>query len=365
VLRSYRYPLRPTVAQEAKLDQWRIACCDLYNGALEERRETWRRQRYCVTFYDQQRELVELRHSVAEWESVPSDIARSALRRLDRSFKDFRRRLRRGEDPGPPRYRGVDHYKSFSLGDRHRIVENRLHVPKLGWVKLHLYRPLGGPVRDVVLKKEAGGWFAYVVCDIGAAPPKGVVHPNKIVGIDVGLNVLAVLSDGGAIENPRYMKKSEVLLARRQQAYRRKRPGSRSHARAVNLVARMRQHIGDQRLDYARKTAKQLINNYDLIVHEDLQIARMVRGNFAKSIHDAGWGILLRCIASKAEEAGKHVIAVDPRGTSQRCSMCGKAVAKDLSVRVHACPNCGYTADRDLNAARNILALGRSVVAVA
>ncbi len=113
---------------------------------------------------------------------------------------------------------------------------------------------------------------------------------------------------------------------------------------------------------YIRKVAKVIVGRYDVIAHEDLNIRAMSRGLFAKGISEAGWGILLRCIALKAESAGKHVIAVDPRGTSQRCSGCGADVPRGLGCRVHDCPHCGLRMDRDLNAAINICALGRSAV---
>jgi putative transposase len=235
-------------------------------------------------------------------------------------------------------------------------------VPKLGWVKFHLYREIRGKVLNVSLKREAKGWFLYAQCYTGEAPEK--VPVRTMVGIDVGLNLLAVTSDGKTIENPRFFRRSEDELARRQKSWKRKRSGSASCRRASNLVSKTREHIANQRLDHARKVAKQLVEQYDLIAYESLTIANMARwGNLGKSVNDAGWAILLKAIASKAEEAGKHAVAVVSRGTSLNCSGCGQRVDKDLSVRVHSCP-CGLVIDRDLNAARNVLALGRSAVVV-
>ena len=359
--RTFRYPLQPTKIQEAILDRWLLTCQRFYNSALEERREAYRRQRVSITRYDQQKELTKLRRDAAEYRDIPVTVMRSPLRRLERAFQGFFQRVKTGKTPGYPRFKSRDRYDSFSVGRvAIDLAAKRIRIPKLGDVKVHLYRPLGGEVLDIILHRSAKGWYACVACDVGEAPPKVAVRPGKVVGIDVGLTKLATLSDGGVVENPRYFREAEEQLARRQRILARRKRDSRSRRRAKRLVARSHEHIKNQRLDYARKVAKQLVNDYDLIVHEDLQIARMVRGNLAKSIHDAAWGVLLRCIACKAEEAGKHVIAVDPRGTSQRCSMCGTVVSKDLSIRVHACPSCGYTADRDLNAARNILALGLS-----
>lgn len=154
---------------------------------------------------------------------------------------------------------------------------------------------------------------------------------------------------------------SEEVLARRQRSLARKRRDSNSRRAARQLVARAHERIRNQRLDFARKFACTLFDQFDLVAHEDLEIARMVRGKFSKSIHDAAWGTFLRCLALKAEEAGRWAVPVDPRGTSQRCSGCRRSVFKELSEREHRCDGCGLVLHRDENAARNVLALGLSV----
>jgi putative transposase len=229
-------------------------------------------------------------------------------------------------------------------------------------VKFKLYRPLRGEVLDAIVRRENDRWFICFQCDIGAAPQK--ITPINDVGLDVGLSSLATLSTGEAIENPRYFREAEAVLRRRQQALARKRSGSRSRQRAVKLVLKAHARIRNQRLDYARKVACGLIGRFDLIAFEDLNISGLAQTRLAKSIHDAGWRVLLHALACKAESAGKHAVAVDPRGTSQECSACGAKVQKDLSERVHRCA-CGCVLDRDHNAALNILARGRRAVSEA
>jgi len=357
VVRTFRYPLLPTLAQERSLESWRVSCQRLYNGALEERTGAWRKARKSIGYNAQTASLTELRTDCPEWHDIPVEIARSALRRVHRAFQAFFRRCKAGERPGYPRFRSRDRYDSFGIG-RARIEGDRVHVPKLGPVRFKLYRPLKGTVRDVTLKREAKRWMVCIVCDLGAAPPKVAV--SKSVGIDLGLEAFATLSNGGRVDNPRHFRYAEALLARRQRLLQTKKRGSKSRRRARMLVARAHEHVRNQRKDFAWKLAGQLVKDYDLIAHEDLSISRMVHGTLAKSIHDAAWGQFLWCLACKAEEAGKHCIAVDPQGTSQRCSRCGNTVVKDLSVREHVCDRCGLRLHRDHNAALNIVALGTS-----
>jgi putative transposase len=356
MIRTYRYPLQPTRAQEAVMSGWLRACQQLYNAGLEERTDAWRRQRVSVTRVGQQKELTELRAADPAWEAVPVWVARSALARLDRAFQSFFRRVRAGEAPGYPRFRSRDRYDSFDLGSSlPRVAGDRVHLPKLGAVRFRKYRELRGVVRHVSVRRTAGRWHVCFACDLGAAPEKLPVR--SVVGVDLGLEAFATLSTGERVDNPRFFRKAEAVLAHRQQRLARKKRGSTSRQRAKLLVARAHGHVRNQRVDFARKLAGQLFGRYDLVAHEDLSISRMVHGNLAKSIHDAAWGMFLRCLALKAEEAGRHAIAVDPRGTSQACPECGAVAAKPLEQREHRCA-CGFTAHRDHAAALCILGRG-------
>jgi putative transposase len=356
VIRTFRYPLHPTKAQKFVLTSWLIACQQLYNAALQERRDAWRKQRTSVTRVDQQKELTALRAADPEWDAVPVWVARSALARLDRAFKSFFRRVKAGQTPGFPRFRSRDHYDSFDLGSNlPRINGDRVWLPKIGAVKLHKYRELRGEVRHVSVSRTARGWSISFVCDVGDAPTKLPVRST--VGVDVGLEAFATLSNGERVDNPRFFRASEDMLARRQQLLARKRRGSNSRRTTKRLVASAHERVRNQRFDFARKLACALFDRFDLVAHEDLQISHMVHGNLGKSIHDAAWGQFLRALQSKAENAGKWCVPVDPRRTSQTCPVCGAVATKTLGEREHRCP-CGFVAHRDHAAAQVILARG-------
>jgi putative transposase len=178
------------------------------------------------------------------------------------------------------------------------------------------------------------------------------------------LTTLATLSDGTEIKNPRWTKHHEDRIAAKNRALATKKRGSRNRLKAKEALRRAHQAAANARLNYIHHVSKWLVENYDLIAHENLNVKGMSQRRLAKSIMDAAWGILLFQLAYKAEEAGVHVVAVNPRGTSQRCSGCSEVVKKTLSQRSHSCPKCGLELGRDHNAARNILSLGMSDAAV-
>jgi putative transposase len=362
MLRSFKYRLHPNASQERVLDQWRRQCAAIYNAGLEQRITAWRQARQSIRYNDQTVQLTDLRAADPIFDVVPVEVQRSALRRLDLAFAAFFRRCRSGETPGFPRFRATRRYDSFSIG-RVRVKRDRVHVPKLGHVKMNLHRSVGGEIRNATIRRDAAGkWWAIFQCDLGVAPAKVAVR--NMIGIDLGLTSLATLSTGEKIPNHRFAERAEDRLARRQRALARKQERSKNRERARILVARAHAHVANQRLDHARKEARRLLDRFDAVAHEDLSVRALARGRLSKSFADVSWGLLLRCLASKAEEAGKHVVPVDPRQTSQLCCRCGKIVPKDLSEREHRCV-CGLTIDRDHNAAINVLARGRRALELA
>lgn len=361
MIRSCTFVLRPLAAQRATLHRWRLQCCELYNAALEQRRDGHKKGKR-VTYVSQCRDLTDLREE-PEYGAAPVEVQRSAMRRLDHAFKAFFRRCKSGEKPGFPRFRARDRYDSFGLG---RVTidpaarergSGFVHVPKLGRLRFKQHRFMRGEVRDVGLRFDSAKsrWTVRIVCDVGEAPPKR--DPVRATGIDLGLKEFAVLADGEAIANPRHFNRGAEALARAQRVLARKKRGSNSRRRARAAVGRAHGCIANQRRDFHRKLAADLCRRFDLIAHEDLNIGGLARGRLSKSIHDVSWSQFLATLHSKAEEAGVHVVAVDARNTTQACSQCGTLVRKGLGDRVHTCP-CGLVLDRDHNAAINILARG-------
>ncbi len=359
MLRTVRYRLRPTRRQRAVLDGALDLCCDLYNAALQERTEAWRRQRKAIRYQDQTRSLTELRQMYPDIAALPVDLVREPLRRLDRAFRGFFRRVRAGERCGYPRFRARERYHSLAIS-RVRVEGNVLVVPKLGGFRFRRSRPLRGTPRCCTLVRHGPRWSVSIVCEIGPAPAKRpVTYP---VGIDLGLSAFVTLSDGRRIENPRWLAQSAAVLAGAQRVLARKRRGSRNWRRARRAVARCHTRIRNRRANFCHHVSKMLVQTYDLIAFEQLHLRGLARSRLAKPILDAAWGQLLGQLTYKAEEAGRWAVPVDPRGTTQRCAGCGAHVPKALGERAHRCPACGLACGRDHNAALNILALGTRAV---
>lgn len=351
MMRTFRYPLRPTAAQAETLESWRIACQQLYNGALQERRDAWKRARVSIGYNDQTKSLTELRKE-DEWAAIPVWVARSALSRIDKSFQSFFRRVKSGETPGFPRFKSRDRYGAIGLG-RVPVRDGSVHVPKMGPVLFFEYRPLRGQVRNVELRKDHDAWWVCIVVDLGKVPTK--VEAQTEVGVDLGLTTLLTLSTGEGVDNPRWRRDAQLRIAKLQRDLERKLRGSERRQKAKIKLARAHAHVRNRRLDHARKLAVALFNRFDLIAYEDLNVRGLAAGRNSKSVNDAAWTLITRCLTYKAEEAGKHAVAVDPRGTTIDCSGCGMPVPKLLSERMHACQHCGLVLGRDHNAAINVL----------
>lgn len=354
--RTFRYPLYPTKVQETLLDNWLAKACSLYNAALEQRRDAWKKIRKSVSLFEQGRDLTELRSSFPDFAEVPQRVLRSSLRRVDLAFKGFFRRVKSGDKPGYPRFKSKNQFNSFSIGESCNF--NASHVElfkKIGAVKFHYYREIKGELKNVIVLREGGKWFVLFQCDLGCAPLK--ITPKTLVGIDVGLTSLAVLSNGEIIKNPRYFKAEEKRLARRQQHVSRCKMGSKRRAKAKNLIGKSYGRLKDLRENNSRQIAQNLYKKWDAIALEDLDLNNLNQKNLAKYTTDAAWSRLRNALARKAESAGKHLVLVDPKFTSQTCSACGVVKKKKLSERAHKCP-CGFSTSRDHNAAINIAKLG-------
>jgi len=381
--RSYRYLLQPTVPQRNRLETLLRNQCELYNAALEERRGAWQWERRSVSYIDQSRTLTTLRAARPEILDHGVTVCRGTLKRLDRAFCAFYRRCRAGQTPGYPRFKSSRRWDSVQWEDtkcwRLNTEARRLRVVGIGEVKLRLHRELRGSPKAITVAREGRRWWVTVRCvDVPATP---LPATGEHVGIDLGVCAQVATSDGQLVVDGRYARRAGARLAVAERELATKRRGSRHRERQVEAVAAAHRKIRNQRKDLAHKLSRQLVNRYDLIVHEDLKIANMVRrprprkaeddtyepnGAAAKaglnrSIADAGWGQLLQFVAYKAEDAGREVIAVDPRHTSQRCSSCGHLDRENRRTQAEfRCQACGHAAHADVNAAINILRAGRA-----
>ncbi|MFN3430605.1 MAG: RNA-guided endonuclease InsQ/TnpB family protein [Candidatus Sericytochromatia bacterium] len=362
--KTFRYRLYPTNEQALSLTRQLREACTLYNAALQERRDAWKLAGKAIGYYDQANQLKEIR---AEGLTGLANFSccQDVLRRLDRAFKAFFRRAGNGEKPGYPRFRPHQRYDSItfpSYGDGIRLLDSgKLRIQGVGCIKVKLHRPCEGRIKTVTLKREAGKWYACFSVEVATLE----LEPSVLeVGIDVGLESFAVLSDGTVISNPRQYRRTQRALRRAQRKVARRKKGANGRKNAVRELQAAHARIRNQRLDFHHKLARQLVNQFGLIAIEDLNIVGLASGMLAKSVHDAGWSGFFQKLAYKAESAGRLLIAVDPCGTSQRCSECRSEVRKELSDRWHHCSTCGLSVSRDLNSAREILRLGRSLVAL-
>lgn len=364
--RTFRYLLQPTARQRVALDRLLRCQCELYNAALEERRGAWRWEKRSLSFFDQVRTLTGLRDDRPDTLAHGVVVCRGTLKRLDEAFQAFYRRCRAGQKPGYPRFRPISRFDSVQWDacngwflDEDR---RRLHIHGLGDVKARLHRRLVGTPKAITVKREGRRWWLTVRCvDVPANP---LPATGRIVGIDLGIASLWTTSGGEHLGNPRHGRRAAAKLAAAQRSLATKQRGSGRRRRAVERVAHAHSRVCNQRRDHAHQISRRLVNDHDLIVHEDLRIANMVRSpntGLNRSIHDAGWGQLLATIAYKAEDAGRQVIAVNPRHTSQTCAECGHVSRENrVTQAAFRCTACGHKAHADVNAAINILRLGQS-----
>jgi len=374
--RAFSYLLAPTAGQAGRLGELLDAQRELYNAALEERRGAWRWERRRVSKYDQYRTLTGLREVRADILAWGVTVCRGTLSRLNGAFEGFYRRCQSGAPAGFPRFKGKGRWDSVSWPDTTgwKLDEGtkRLYLQGVGEVKVRLHRRLGGVPKTATVRREGRKWRVTIFC--AEVAPRLLPPTGRQVGVDRGVSCLVATSDGVMVENPRHLAQSAQRLARRQRALAAKKRGSGRRRRAAEAVARTHRKVANQRRDVLHKLSRSLVDHYDLIAIEDLKVANMTRSakgtlikpgtNVAaksglnRSILDAGWGILERMLTYKAEDAGRQLVKVNPRHTSQRCAHCGHVAADNRVGAAFNCTACGHRDHADLNAAINILRAG-------
>jgi putative transposase len=367
-MRTFEYRLYPNKEQSHLLMQCLIASRKLYNEMLETVKGQYAERGTFPTKYD-----LTAQFKGRGGEQVPATTVQMLADRLSKSLKRFLEARALGiADVGFPRFKKPNRWHSLQLrqyGTSRDVwldADNKhLHVPaKIGKsLKIKLHRPLEGTPKTVHLVHRADGhWYALIVCE---TEPHIEHHPGECkhpdIGIDVGLKSFLTDSEGNTVENPRFYRTSQQTLRRKQRTLCRRKKGSHRRRKAARSTAQTHLKIARQRRDFQYKTANQYTEQYQVIAVEKLHLLNLVQNHsLAKSISDASWGAFLDILSEKAERAGHAVIRVNPRFTSQKCFKCGEIVQKSLSVRTHICPFCGYVADRDVNAAKNILSKARA-----
>ena len=360
--KAYLYKAKINKQTEANCDKWIGLCRNLYNQSLEQRIKAYKEKGETISAYTQMAQLPDLRKSSVEFKAVGSQVLQDVIQRLDKAYKSFFQRIKRGNNKvGFPRFKSKNRYNSFTLKQTGWKLEGRyLYIKNIGKFKLFLSRPIEGNAKTITIRRSpTNKWFVSFSCD--DVPIKEIPASKQKVGIDVGIKHFLVDSQGNFVENPKYFRQSEKLLRRRQRSLCRKKKGSNRRSGARLLIAKTHEKIVNQRKDFIHKVANSYINKFQTIYVEDLNIKGMVKNrHLSKSISDSSWGMFFNFLDYKAAEAGRTVIKVPPHNTSQICSVCGERVQKYLSVRIHNCPFCHTVLDRDHNAAMNILRLGQS-----
>lgn len=355
--KALKYRLYPTKHQIKLLQSQLDECRWLYNKLLEERRDSWEQEQEGLSYFSQCKRIRELKIEQPSLNNAYSQVLQDVANRMDKAFKAFFRRIKAGEKPGYPRFKGYDRYDSFTYTQfGFEIEDSHLELAKIGSVKIKLHRQPFGKIKTCSIRRQTGKWYASFSIEY---QPEPLPMSDKVVGIDVGLESFATLSTGDKIANPRFFRTDQKALAKAQCKLSKQEKGTLERTRAKKVVCRIHERIFNRRHNFIHQTTRSLVNNFGVIAVEKLNVNGMLGNHcLAKSIADASWGMFANILSAKAEEAGREFIAVNPDGTSQLCSRCHSIVPKDLSVRIHSCPHCGLVLDRDLNASYNILALG-------
>ncbi|MBC7929618.1 MAG: IS200/IS605 family element transposase accessory protein TnpB [Rubrivivax sp.] len=360
-VKAYRYKLRPSKRITQVFEETLNVCRELYNGALQERRDAWRINRVSLNYHDQRAQLPEIKLIRPDLNALYSQVPQDVLRRLSKTFDAFFRRVKQGQIPGFPRFKGKSRYNSFTYPQSgFSLSGDKLTLSKIGSVRLRLSRPIEGKIKICTIRREADGWFVIFTVEENQCryfPKTNDTCGNDTCGIDVGIENFATFSTGAIIENPQYLRRALTQMKIQHRKASKKKRGGSNRGKAARILAKTHLHVAQQRKDFFHKRSLDLIREFDEIAVEELNIRGMVKNHhLAKSISDAAWGSFVLILTSKAENAGRRVWRVPPQFTSQDCSKCGERVKKSLSMREHRCPGCGYLAHRDVNAAQNIKA---------
>ena len=358
--KSFQFRIYPTKNQEVKFIGTLNTCRHLYNDALAERKDQakfnklvsdwqlfpWGMPEW-INYYDQAADLVK---SKTEYQkSVHSQVLQNVLKRVERSFENFFNGF------GYPRFQGRNRYDSFTYPQSGFEItdDGKLKLSKISEIKIKQHREIEGKIKTCTIKRDVDHWYCSFSVEMTPEPP--LESTGQSVGVDVGLKSLITLSNGEQVKPPKFLRQSEEKLVKVQRQLSRKKKGSSNRNKQRIEVARIHRTIRNQRKDFTHKLSSHLINTYDTIVFEKLQIKNMVKNHhLAKSISDAGWGQLVDFTKAKAEWAGRVVQQVDPKRTSMECCICGHIQKMPLSQRIYNCPECGNIMDRDENAAINI-----------
>ncbi len=367
---SYEYKLVPTPDQSAIIEQTLNVCRKVWNFALRERKDSINSRKCAVdacsliseyiipaeapypNYHKQAKSLTEAKKSNTELKDINAQVLQQVLRTLDRAFEDMKSR-----GFGFPRFKNYSRMRSYVYPQmlKNPLREDAVKLPQLGWVKMRMSRPIpdGFELKQARIVRRASGYFVILSLQLDVNIPLPPIH-GHVIGIDLGLEKFLATSDGLLVGRPKFFNSLHRKLELLQRRLRNKRLRSQNRRKLSRKIARIHQRISDTRKDFHFKTAHYLCNQAQTVFAEDLNLKAMSKGILCKHTLDAGFGQFLDILSWTCWKRGVHFAKVDPNGTSQVCPRCDATVTKDLSVRVHHCPECGYTTDRDVASAQVI-----------
>ena len=358
---SYKYPIFPNKVTQRKLAENLDTCRWLYNRLLQDLNES-KEKGIKLKPYDTQNLIPLLKPENPQLGKVYSKVLQMVNYTLWSNIKGLSASKKRGMKIGHIRFKGYGWYNTlnynqsgFKLDQDHGL----LHLSKIGDMRVKLYRKIEGRIKAIIIKREGKRWFAIIQAD---QEPQPLPETMEAIGLDVGLTSFVVDSEGNEIENPRCAEQSADKLAKLQKKLAKAVKGSNNRKSIKGKIAKLHKRINCQRDDFLHKLSRMYVNNFDIICIEDLDVKGLKEeghnNGIHRSIHDASWSKFAFMLSYKAQSAGRKLIKVDPRNTTQKCSSCGSIVKKELSNRMHECPYCGFSCNRDYNASMNILISG-------
>jgi putative transposase len=362
--KAFTYRIYLTNGQRRILEHQLEECRWVYNQTIELRKEAYETGTP-LGLYDTQAFLPVWKAERPTLKRVHSMVLQNVQVRVHLAFQAFFRRVKEGTDEvGYPRFKGFGRYDSITFpqyGNGVDVRNNRLIVNRIGEVRVVWHRPIDGTPKTVTFtRSRTKKWYVSFSCEVTAKP---LLPTSDVIGIDMGLTTFMTLSDGQEVPNPRFFRRDEADLARVQRAKQQAKDSQHwdQNRRRKKALAHIHERIANRRSDFAHKISRSLVKRFQVIAFEDLEPQQMgkTKGRgMRKSLADAAWNQLIDMTASKAEDAGRTVVLVNPRDTTKLCSRCGRLVPKELHERMHTCPHCGLVLGRDHNAAINILARG-------
>lgn len=362
IKKTFKYRLKPNVAQRRLFAQFAGSCRWVYNRGLAQKIEVYEKSKAKLSYYDLNNQLPALKQEHPWLKDVHSQVLQQGLKDLDTAFANFFRRVKNKETPGFPKFKAKGQRDSFRFPQGVKLNEELVYLPKIGFVKFKKSRDILGEINQTTVKKEGKHWMVCFSCEYESSVPEYDLELSKSLGIDMGLATFATFAKGAfneveKVKNPRFLKKGLKKLQYLSRDLSRKTKKSRNWYKARQKLQNFHGFLRNSRNDFAHKLSTQLVKNHDIICVESLNIKSMLSvgsKKLTRSISDAGWRSFLENLKYKAIHAGKGFLQADKfYPSTKNCHNCGQRHELSLKDRILDC-SCGNKIDRDVNAAINI-----------